>query len=117
MRISDWSSDVCSSDLVFTDGLTDGEYEKQPNHAQSQQVEDRYILHQRTGNRAAYVGSGSQPAGLAALTSRRTCRRRGWLRSDFALRARKRVVWDKGVSERVDFGGSRCHKKNNNKQK
>src|SRR3546814_19088990 len=91
MRISDWSSDVCSSDLVFTDGLTDGEYDKQPNHAQSQQVEDRYILHQRTGNRAAYVGSGSQPAGLAALTSRRTCRRRGWLRSDCALRAMERL--------------------------
>src|SRR3546814_20289349 len=87
MRISDWSSDVCSSDLVL--GLASGEAE----HT-CLTVEE--ILHQREV-RVEHVEPRIADDG---------CRRRRG-----RCRARKSVVSGKSVSVRVDLGGRRIIKK------
>src|SRR3546814_9419548 len=74
MRISDWSSDVCSSDLVYCalvvgvpgieDGIVDLPLAKQPgtggekmhvDEENGQLARSRYRVIERAGNRAAWV--------------------------------------------------------------
>src|SRR3546814_17648989 len=101
MRISDWSSDVCSSDLRRAGGNGGGGGD----------------CAFRVGGRLAGRGGGAQMGRAAQLLPRP---RAGlWLRSGGAGiflvrragRDRKRVVSGKSVSVRVDLGGRRIIKK------
>src|SRR3546814_16478372 len=97
MRISDWSSDVCSSDLYFRC--------PQPG-LQAPEI-------------AAPLHSHSHPT--TRYRSRRTCHHHSQARrrreSHQAEQIdRKRVVSGKSVSVRVDLGGRRIIKKKNKKK-
>src|SRR3546814_12728510 len=95
MRISDWSSDVCSSDLACRS--TD--------------------LRSLEGKSGPPASSGRTPF-CGGSSSLRLCVRRGWgpaVRShpycSNAAEDRKSVVSGKSVSVRVDLGGRRIIKK------
>src|SRR3546814_15374706 len=110
MRISDWSSDVCSSDL---------------RHGGTGQV---HILEGKRGRRRAAftVAVGPHRQGRGAAAGGRAAgkgvgrpgsarRRRGAVRHLSPGRARKSVGEGKGVSVRVDPCGRRIIKKKKNK--
>src|SRR3546814_14661652 len=91
MRISDWSSDVCSSDLVRRD------------HHHLQAVD--LMEFERFG-----VG-GAGHAGQLVVQAEVVLE--GGRGQGLALSDRKGVVAGKSVSVRVDFGGRRISKKKN----
>src|SRR3546814_18915805 len=109
MRISDWSSDVCSSDLLR--GEVRGGRQAEP--------------------RGLYPRAGAGPAGLRLRPRQQGRSERRWIaacakrlrvsrRARLGPRARrlgsparKSVVWGKRVSVRVDLGGRRIIKKKN----
>src|SRR3546814_12535629 len=100
MRISDWSSDVCSSDLVT--------------------LVHRPPAVDRARHRHADRAIGGQGAALGAATHRREIEpARAFARSREArelLRDRKSVVEGKRVSVRVDLGGRRSLTKKQSKK-
>src|SRR3546814_12150061 len=85
MRISDWSSDVCSSDLVVTPELGRGE----PHDLELDAV---WVAGVEALVDRVVAGSLQRTGGLQALD-------------------RTSVVWGKSVSVRVDLGGRRVVKK------
>src|SRR3546814_18993037 len=90
MRISDWSSDVCSSDLHVSNAVNPtrpkrGGCRRRESTAGDLDDDRHYI------NRP--------PSGAP-----------GWW-ADEACGERKSGVWGKSVSVRVDLGGRRTHKK------
>src|SRR3546814_12977964 len=92
MRISDWSSDVCSSDLESAVGQA--------------------ILRPPGVRSPAELRGGGAAAGLPGQASHRAGVR--LLSAPAGIEApadRKSVVWGKSVSVRVDLGGRRIHKK------
>src|SRR3546814_20611732 len=92
MRISDWSSDVCSSDLHPDDPDADGR-EYRGHHERYHRPNPRH-----------HRGAGSGPRRQAeAMTTRQT--------------DRKSVVSGKSVSVRVDLGGRRIIKKKHSTNK
>src|SRR3546814_18945899 len=97
MRISDWSSDVCSSDLPGTD-----------------QFYDAYIsMGQTAENVAARHGIAREDQERLAVDSHAKAAR---AQADGLLageKDRKSVVAGKRVSVRVDLGGGRSIKKKN----
>src|SRR3546814_19694177 len=107
MRISDWSSDVCSSDLIgsarqhFRENLHSGE---RPHHKSSQRVD--------IGARDDIAGFGR--LGCHLLDSLDPIQVR---LLDGALKDRKSVGWGKSVSGRVDLGGRRNIKKKKKQKK
>src|SRR3546814_13960607 len=114
MRISDWSSDVCSSDLVdesrahnrkWREWLA-GEVEAMGNHGlKAVPSRANFLLVLFEGKLTAESAyKGLMEAGYA----------KRWLPGQGlpnALRDRKRVVWGKSVSGSVDLGGGRKSKK------
>src|SRR3546814_10980008 len=107
MRISDWSSDVCSSDL---DQNLRQEYQhaaETREDAVDQQALERAVRQALRGQRAE-----RHDAGADAVHDRRRPREHGL---EDQKQDRKSVVEGKGVSVRVDLGGSRNIKKKNNK--
>src|SRR3546814_18014959 len=67
MRISDWSSDVCSSDLIFLDVIMFAEQE------------DRH-LPEVAPNKFILVGFGDEPShSLTEESAERFCRQTGWI--------------------------------------
>src|SRR3546814_16739199 len=97
MRISDWSSDVCSSDLR-KQGLRVG---RRMIHGRGDEADDARV------RRAEPVGARDNRLGYGTLFGgrRRTADALG-LAGD-----RKRVVLGQSVSVRVDLGGRRIIKK------
>src|SRR3546814_19077101 len=88
MRISDWSSDVCSSDLIFP-ANNFGHFHPMPRQP---------LKH------AGLLGDASPQKGVAA----------GMFNTHGKVATtvdRKSVVWGKSVSVRVDLGGRRIIKK------
>src|SRR3546814_14251404 len=111
MRISDWSSDVCSSDLPTA----------QVYKGASERTTDMYIHNLLTPQKRAWRGMAG--AGLAPGTRRkqqalafrgqRLRNKEGLFPSVFpALSDRKSVVSGQGVAVRVAHGGRRSIRKN-----
>src|SRR3546814_13850302 len=98
MRISDWSSDVCSSDLGDSGVLHSGAV-----------FRFTHALH--GGRHLALLDHSSVGRGLF-----RVFRDHRGRDAVLQTRDRKSVVWGKGVSVRVDLGGSRILKKKKNRQ-
>src|SRR3546814_11820148 len=104
MRISDWSSDVCSSDLetVLRHGtpwhnrVWESAYKVRPRSLRSRPARS---LRPVAGSSPAYPAIG--PCALPAAAPRRSTRPYD----------RKSVVWGRGVSVRVDIGGRRIIQK------
>src|SRR3546814_18331197 len=97
MRISDWSSDVCSSDLPSGQGLIDGaDVRERPRRR-------RTCVAGRSGS--AIDADPLPGAGRAAGSGEG-----GMTQADLAT-DRKSVVEGKSVSVRVDLGGRRIIKK------
>src|SRR3546814_14393194 len=109
MRISDWSSDVCSSDLLgLAEGFPAGDAVfavaagiMQPSHA------DR-IAFLQAGNART---DGSDDAGAFVAGHERQVR---LYRLVAVGRDRDSAVWAKSVRMRVDHSGGRSIKKTNN---
>src|SRR3546814_19055151 len=119
MRISDWSSDVCSSDLIAKASGSVASTAAPPTLSDS-----TTMLHSSGESiRAPKSRSGQRSRGLASKRGRRgtqplrdgATRRAarpgngsadGWARE----RDRKRVAEGKSVYVQVDFGGRRCLK-------
>src|SRR3546814_18821855 len=91
MRISDWSSDVCSSDLV----------------QQTSATRARLRSRQAWKNRPAQI-NGARTSGTARLSMPAAP---PGSHSGMPARDRKSVVEGKRVSVRVDIGGRRLNKK------
>src|SRR3546814_11838614 len=105
MRISDWSSDVCSSDLAF--GAVDAE------------IRDMWDLEKEAQAAAFDAVQPGAPCESVDAAARRVLERAG-LGPDYRLPGldRKSVVSGKSVSVRVDLGGRRIiKKKKRNKHK
>src|SRR3546814_12654206 len=97
MRISDWSSDVCSSDLV--NSLLSPE--SMSSSAASRNRCTRFSARVRAESSDRATASSRQLGGASAATSA----------PDALFGDRKSVVAGKGVSVRVDLGGCRIIKK------
>src|SRR3546814_14051996 len=92
MRISDWSSDVCSSDLVVR------RRDRPPGRRRHQADADRTAVRpDQTGREPPQAGPGDEPGHTGAA----------------GQADRKSVVEGKSVSVRVDLGGRRILKKTN----
>src|SRR3546814_17783876 len=104
MRISDWSSDVCSSDLVGVMPLRE--------YARSASSEGLSYLRQRLKSGTAWDQFQGLP-GVIAVAHDEDAREQT-LDLMAAMRHvgdRKSVVQGQGVSVRVDLGGRRINKK------
>src|SRR3546814_16810138 len=119
MRISDWSSDVCSSDLVLP-----GQVVAAGDVEPGQQSVGERVVGAMTGHGASSPGSDgssivtSTPSSCAPEISRRGVDR--WPDSGGRgepLEARQSVVWGRGVSVSVDQGGGRISEKKQTKGK
>src|SRR3546814_19106234 len=100
MRISDWSSDVCSSDLSRC--------------ALALRVRMLFGRLKSKASMAAFLVLG----GLALAPQLASAAAGGWAEEEQArLRDRKSVVEGKSVSVRVDLGGRRIIKKNKPKHR
>src|SRR3546814_20198228 len=105
MRISDWSSDVCSSDRIRQEPTF-------PTGCAARQKTGTGQLHRRyNADRCPGSGPSSNAVYGARFGEEPSSyggpERPGPGRSaaPVSARARKRVVWGKSVSVRVDFGG------------
>src|SRR3546814_13994189 len=112
MRISDWSSDVCSSDLVF-DGIWQldeadeaAKYEAEPGHVK---VKDLNNDGKINADDQQIIGN-PLPKWIGGMTN--TFNYKG---VDFSL-DRKSVVEGKSVAVSVGQGGRRKFKKNTKKK-
>src|SRR3546814_20787786 len=99
MRISDWSSDVCSSDLRDCRTAQGGRARPSPGRNRSSHRMPQPPQHGRTDGRTLRQGCRQQPG-------RSLCHDRSRRFQD-----RKSVVKGKSVSVRVDLGGRRIIKK------
>src|SRR3546814_14945992 len=111
MRISDWSSDVCSSDLLLPQGPSLGMPEDQAGRfvLEMEQVEiaaDLAVVaalglfeHVQVGVLVVFGGPGRAVDALEHLV--------------VAVGDRKRVGWGQSVSVGVDAGGRQSNKKKN----
>src|SRR3546814_16179937 len=97
MRISDWSSDVCSSDLEW-------------------RAMKPWVSSSRAG--WAWKRSRKPSAGSRRHETDSRVDQAFWFGSAIASsQDRKSVVWGKSVAVRVDLGGRRILKKKNAKEK
>src|SRR3546814_13013640 len=105
MRISDWSSDVCSSDLSVSEGFGNSFIAPRLAGFVAAHPEIEIDLVSSSG----FLNPSRREADMAVLLARP---RKGPLRT----RDRKSVVQGTSVSVRVDFGGPRLIKKTHTEQ-
>src|SRR3546814_13490597 len=106
MRISDWSSDVCSSDLVDLSRI-------QPSGAAGADTEARHTdgaVQVLRDSCAAEAAAGANARGSTVMPN---LQNRIAIVTGAAPGDRKSVVSGKSVSVRVDLGGRRIIKKKN----
>src|SRR3546814_18199139 len=103
MRISDWSSDVCSSDLVHHQERRNRTLRQRIDEADAGQGPQKRRLPEEV-EAFAYVTRNS---GSRLLRRLRSHRQRGSERGHDQPGDRKRVVYEKGLAVRVDHGGLR----------
>src|SRR3546814_11829401 len=111
MRISDWSSDVCSSDLAFPH-IGGDRHEAAFLLVEIEEVRLVWHAHQAAVvavDPVVVIAGGAR--GAAALGQHGSVANIVKLEQD-----RKSVVWGKSVSVRVDLGGGRIIKKKKNKK-
>src|SRR3546814_19355562 len=111
MRISDWSSDVCSSDLVDV-ALHLGHVEARLQAA-GLENRDADLRHEAPGAGSAVKQAAERAAGGTGGSGQADAREEG--RACGADADRKSVVSGKRVSGRVDLGGRRIIKKKTKK--
>src|SRR3546814_17737879 len=99
MRISDWSSDVCSSDLL------PGNFDAVSRWLNAEPLQQCLCLIQQIAGNIAGLGKHCIKIGTGLVVQRRK-----------ALVDRKSVVKGKSVSVRVDLGGRRIIKKKTKKK-
>src|SRR3546814_17993503 len=101
MRISDWSSDVCSSDLFW--GSTSAANASRPSKSSPRK------LYRKAPGRFIVC---EQPLPSSCPSARYEPRRQSWRQRTAGVQTeRKRVVQGKRGAVRVDSGGGRCMKK------
>src|SRR3546814_11061870 len=110
MRISDWSSDVCSSDLVLGRGRGPAAVRMDPRHDSGLRLVGLCARTDACGLPAG-SGVGSAPVGRARRVEAGGAPGRPGGRRD-----RTSVVEGKSVSGRVERGGRRTIKKTTNKK-
>src|SRR3546814_17021999 len=106
MRISDWSSDVCSSDLVHHTA------DEKQGHQQPAAARAKGAVQYPHMQRARFAGAIVAGKELRRTSALAQADRPEWR----TLIDRKRGVWGKSVSVRVGLGGTAVNKKKN-KQK
>src|SRR3546814_16070667 len=109
MRISDWSSDLCSSDLAH--GV--GEKEKNHTNRRARNIDQPLPSITAGGNQYAVAEPHMEP--IMVQTDQQSSS--GVIRSMDEPVDRKSVGWGKSVSVRVDLGGSRIIKKKQREEK
>src|SRR3546814_14623526 len=104
MRISDWSSDVCSSDLIVLDNL------------EAIKLGRDRRRDGRDGRIAFFgdIGGGTGGIGMAHRHDPAFAQEMPRLAERLRMADRKSVVQGKSVSVRVDLGGRRIIQKNTN---
>src|SRR3546814_11682527 len=100
MRISDWSSDVCSSDLTA----------RSPSFASIHTGRANHSIPARSISRSTCRGLGAKLIGSPSVLRKTISPDRAWSKNRIAS-DRKSVVAGKSVSVRVDIGGRRIIKK------
>src|SRR3546814_16327828 len=113
MRISDWSSDVCSSDLIGH-GLHQDLRDVGPDHVE--------VAQRRLGGAGQALAIGLRrrlDLGVLGGEGGRGAEgdRPEGERQDVSHGDRKSVVWGKSVSVRLDLGGRRIIKKKKTRKK
>src|SRR3546814_20096204 len=113
MRISDWSSDVCSSDLSELEAiLKEASALLHPMHVLLQQMYKAILNNVRPSRAGSQLCAQAADRAAISLTSAIMPSRS--LEAAALLTDRKSVRWGKGGAERVLRGGSRDHKKKKN---
>src|SRR3546814_17373798 len=108
MRISDWSSDVCSSDLSVSS--------KAFGCATASTIGSTVSTVASTTSTTTPVTVGTRPDGPSVLSTTASTTG-GRTASTIGNTDRKSVVEGKSVSDRVDLGGRRILQKKTNKKK
>src|SRR3546814_11104396 len=105
MRISDWSSDVCSSELYMCQEGPAAVFELDHMGMPFSRTEQGRIYQRTFGGQSKDYGKGGQAA--------RTCAASDRIGHALVHTDRTRVVLGKSVYVRVDLGGARSIKKQN----
>src|SRR3546814_16705381 len=116
MRISDWSSDVCSSDLLRNDNgpvFFSRSLPRPPTEEIQRKISGNAKASDQ--DQATKPPHRLKPASYHRASSFPR-RRKSLFHPKFQIRDRKSVVSGKSVSVRVDLGGRRIIKKKNNKK-
>src|SRR3546814_17250919 len=117
MRISDWSSDVCSSDLLDrAPPFRVGERAQHPIERGAQSSSRVRVVKPPAASHSSALFSSTVTQKVQICPSGSRAR---WVRppENCVSGDRKSVVWGKSVSVSVDLGGSGIIKKKNKRQK
>src|SRR3546814_17047400 len=125
MRISDWSSDVCSSDLLSAGPTGTRDHQPYPRPAASKAAirlwaKNGSVYLHRVSDISEHIQNSTLTAATKSGGLRLSLGGRRTLFKHFVdeaerLRDRKRGVTGKRVSVRVSLGGRRINKKKNTK--
>src|SRR3546814_19955656 len=118
MRISDWSSDVCSSDLIVkrrgSDGIDRFVVENRPG---SPNIGETDAFQADAKRVLVFSDAGGTGRSYHADLGAKNQRLRGHYLLEAGWKERKSVVEGKSVAVRVDLGGCRNIKKKRNNRK
>src|SRR3546814_16333387 len=114
MRISDWSSDVCSSDLADADEQLAAAVLVEEDDARIELARLREQAIERHGLSRTRRADDREIAEITLVKVEEIRPCRGRLEQGDRIADRKSVVEGKGVSVRVDLGGRRIIKKTKN---
>src|SRR3546814_13127712 len=111
MRISDWSSDVCSSDLLLQDGDDSATLVLYGDVPLVQAATLQGLLDARAGGMAVLTENLSDPSGYGRIVRDGSGQVQRIVEHKAATEDRQSVVAGKSGSERLAHGGRRTIKK------